>query len=236
MIAHGELNKAQFKTLRDELAKLDLPPKKRQRFLWRMAKYGVMAAAKRNVRNQQSPDGQKWAGRKTKRKGKMLRNMPKLLHIREMPQLQAVRLYLSGGGYRNGAKPVPAGVIGYSQQNGMSVTINRRQVAKNQAQGNQPAPVKQAKRLRKLGYKVRHGKRWKKLGYKEIAALLTKAKAGAIIRSMEGKPAKTSWTVDVPARQFIGMSDDDFYKALARQLQAIGFGADVNAQNIRGSA
>lgn len=72
--------------------------------------------------------------------------------------------------------------------------------------------MKQAKRLRKLGYKVRHGKRWKKLGYKEIAALLTKAKAGAIIRSMEGKPAKTSWTVDVPARQFIGMSDDDLIR------------------------
>ncbi|MEA7931618.1 hypothetical protein ONJ16_25315, partial [Salmonella enterica subsp. enterica serovar Montevideo] len=45
------------------------------------AKYGVIAAAKRHVRNQESPDGQKWPGRKTKRKGKMLRNLPKLIHL-----------------------------------------------------------------------------------------------------------------------------------------------------------
>ena len=30
------------------------------------------------------------------------------------------------------------------------------------------------------------------------------------------------------------MSDEEFNKALARQLQAIGFGWDVNAQDIKG--
>jgi hypothetical protein len=30
------------------------------------------------------------------------------------------------------------------------------------------------------------------------------------------------------------MGSDDFNKALARQLQAIGYGWDVNAQDIRG--
>jgi hypothetical protein len=55
----------------------------------------------------------------------MLRNMPKLLHIREMPEIQAVRIYLQGGGYRNGETPVPAGTVGYSQQNGMRVRVSR---------------------------------------------------------------------------------------------------------------
>lgn len=108
MIAGGELNKRQLAELKKALASMELPPKKRQRLLWRMAKYGVIAAAKRNVRNQETPDGEGWEGRKTKRKGKMLRNMPKLLHIREMPEIQAVRIYLQGGGYRNGETPVPA--------------------------------------------------------------------------------------------------------------------------------
>jgi hypothetical protein len=45
---------------------------------------------------------------------------------------------------------------------------------------------------------------------------------------------KTSWTIDLPSRAFLGMGDEDFNKALARQLQAIGFGWDVNAQDIRG--
>lgn len=107
MIAGGELNKKQLAELRKALASMELPPRKRQRLIWRLAKYGVIAAAKRHVRNQESPDGQKWPGRKTKRKGKMLRNLPKLLHIREMPEIQAVRIYLQGGGYRNGEAPVP---------------------------------------------------------------------------------------------------------------------------------
>ena len=100
----GQLDPAQLKALRKQLNALELPPQKRQRLLWRLAKYGLMPAAKRNVRNQKGPDGQKWQGRQTKRKGKMLRNMPKLLHIRDMPQIDGVRVYLSGGGYRNGKK------------------------------------------------------------------------------------------------------------------------------------
>ncbi|HBU9965224.1 TPA: phage virion morphogenesis protein, partial [Citrobacter freundii] len=66
----GELNPAQLKALRDALKSLELPPAKRRRLLWRLAKYGLVAAAKRNVRNQQSPEGEAWAPRKTKRRGK----------------------------------------------------------------------------------------------------------------------------------------------------------------------
>lgn len=40
--------------------------------------------------------------------------------------------------------------------------------------------------------------------------------------------------MDLPAREFLGMSDEDFSQALARQLQGIGFGWDVRAQDIRG--
>ena len=48
---------------------------------------------------------------------------------------------------------------------------------------------------------------------------------------MSGRAVKTSWAINVPARAFLGMNDDEFNKALARQLQAIGFGWDVNAQD-----
>jgi hypothetical protein len=58
VIAGGELNKRQLAELKKALASMELPPKKRQRLLWRMAKYGVIAAAKRNVRNQETPDGE----------------------------------------------------------------------------------------------------------------------------------------------------------------------------------
>nr|WP_255764367.1 phage virion morphogenesis protein [Pectobacterium sp. IFB5596] len=212
--------------MRQRLRQLDLTPPKRRRLLWRVAKYGVVAAAKRHVRQQQSPDGRPWTPRQSRRRGKMLRNMPKLLHIREMPEIDAVRIYLHGGGYRNGNRPVPAGVVGYGQQNGMRVTVNRRQAMQQQDDPGQDAAatLRQTKRLRKLGYKTRNGTRWRKPGYAEIQATLTKQKAGVIIRSMEGRPPKTSWSVDVPNREFLGISQDDLNTAMEKQIQAIGYG------------
>lgn len=233
MFAGGELNKKQLQELRRALASLALPPKKRQRLLWRMAKYGLIAAAKRNVRNQQTPEGTPWPGRKTKRRGKMLRNMPKLLHIREMPEIDAVRVYLQGGGYRNGETPVPAGVVGYAQQHGMSVRVSRSGKARGSHAGKM-ATIAQAKKLRALGYQVQRGKRLIRPGYRQITESMAYDQAGLLIRKLSGKAVKNSWQIDLPARVFLGMSDDEFNKALARQLQAIGFGWDVNAQDIKG--
>ncbi|SPY97786.1 Uncharacterised protein [Proteus mirabilis] len=64
------------------------------------------------VKNQQTPDGEAWQGRHGNYKKKMLRKMPKLLKIREIPEKGVVRIYLGGGNYRNGSKPVGAGVVG----------------------------------------------------------------------------------------------------------------------------
>jgi len=225
----AEINAAQLKEMRREIAALDLPQKKRQRFIWRMAKYGVIPAAKRNVRNQQAPDGTAWQGRKTRRRGKMLRNLPGLLHIREMPEIDAVRLYLRGGNYGG----VNAGVVGYAHQEGMKTTVRAGKTVSRNDPGRMASPA-QAKKLRKLGYKVKRGVRWRKPPLKEITETMKYAQAGLLIRKLSGKASKSAWTIDLPARQFVGMSSDDFNKALARQLQAIGYGADVRAQDIRG--
>ncbi|CCW29807.1 putative phage gene [Xenorhabdus nematophila F1] len=221
---NGQLNRNQLKVLQDELSRLELPPKKRQRLLWRIAKYGVIQAAKRNVRNQQSPDGSSWPVRKSPWRKKMLRNMPKLLHIREMPENNAVRIYLQGGHYRNGSQPVPAGVVGYAQQHGMRFQVSRRQVQKN-VDRERMATIKQAKKLRELGYQVKKGKRWRKPPIKEITANMKFIQAGTLIRELSGGTAKSSWTIDVPAREFLGINEEEFSQALARQLQGIGYGA-----------
>lgn len=234
MIVDGQLNKGQLKELRQALQQLDFPPKKRQRLLWRLAKYGVINAAARHVRQQQTPDGTAWAKRKGRRRGKMLRNLPKLLHIREMPEIEAVRLYLQGGGYRNGNQAVPAGWVGHSQQNGMSAAIKRPRNGKKNSDPKRMATRRQARKLRALGYTVKRGTRRRKPSYKEIEETLRFDQAGLLIKKLSGKAAKAAWTIDVPARPFLGMSDDEFNKALARQLQAIGFGWEVKAQDIKG--
>lgn len=228
----GELNQQQLKQMRKALAAADLPPKKRQRLLWRIAKLGIIVAAKRNQRNQSAPDGTPWAPRK-RGKGKMLRGLPKLLAVREMPEIQGFRIYLKGGNYRNGTRPISAGVVGATQQDGTSVQMNASS-APRKPQADRPALPRQAKKLRALGYKVRQGKRWVKPSAKSITSTMSMAQAGLLIKKLRGTPVKRTWTIDLPGRVFLGVSNDEFNKILARQLQAIGFGWDVNAQDIRG--
>lgn len=227
MSIQGQLNAEQLKALRAKLKDLELPQKKRQRLLWRIAKYGVIVASKRNIRKQSNPDGEAWQSRPGNYKKKMLRNMPKMMHIREMPEKEMVRIYLSGGNYRNGSKPIDAGVVGYSQQNGMTAKISRKSAEdSNISQGAQDkkATPKQAKKLRALGYKVKKGKRWKKPALKEITENMLFFQAGTLIRKLSGKSPQSSWEVDIPSRVFLGISDEDFIKSLERQLQSIGYG------------
>lgn len=231
-IIQGDLSRQQLRKLHEALASVGLPDKKRQRLLWRIAKLGIIVAAKRNQRNQAAPDGTPWTPRK-RGKGKMLRGLPKLLAVRELPQIKAVRIYLRGGSYRNGPTPVAAGLIGAVHQRGSSMTV-KAENAPRLDQSNRPALPRQAKKLRALGYKVRKGKRLVKPSSRQIIETMSMAQAGLLIRKLSDRPAKTTWTIDLPARVFLGVSDTEFNKILARQLQAVGFGLDVNAQDIRG--
>ncbi|MDR3432562.1 MAG: hypothetical protein P4L95_11780 [Rouxiella aceris] len=218
--------------MRAALAAADLPAKKRQRLLWRIAKLGIIVAAKRNQRNQTAPDGTPWTPRK-RGKGKMLKGMPKLLAVRDMPEIQGVRIYLKGGNYRNGTKPIAAGLVGAVQQDGASINMTASG-APRKAQANRPALPRQAKKLRALGYKMRQVNKWVKPSSKKIIETLSMAQAGLLIKKLRGTPAKRTWTIDLPGRVFLGVSNEEFNKILARQMQAIGFGWDVNAQDIRG--
>ncbi len=47
------------------------------------------------------------------------------------------------------------------------------------------------------------------------------AKAGLLIRTLSDETPQNSWVIDVPAREFLGINQDEFEKALARQLQGL---------------
>ncbi|MCW6014540.1 phage virion morphogenesis protein [Serratia marcescens] len=228
----GGLDKRQLKQLRQTLAAADLKPRQRQRLLWRIAKLGIIVAAKRHQREQATPDGKPWPKRK-RGKGKMLRQLPKLLHVREMPEREAVRIYLKGGNYRNNSGPVSAGLIGAVHQDGASIPMSADKMPRPDQRGR-PALLSQAKRLRALGYKVWKGKRYVKATSRQIMETMSMAQAGLLIKKLRGKPTKSTWKIDIPARVFLGVSDTEFNNILARQLQAIGFGWNVNAQDIKG--
>ncbi len=222
----GQLNQTQFHKLQEALKQNDLTAQKRQKLLFRLAKYGVIDAAKRNVKKQQSPDGEPWDARQSKRRKKMLNNMPKLLKIKELPESESVRIYLNGGNYRNGNKSVSAGVVGYSQQNGQRATVKRTKVSNIHSSRNKAlkASKKQAKKLRDLGYKVKKGKTWKKPSIKSIEGEMSFWQAGLLIRTLSGEEPQNTWVIELPSREFLGISQADFETALARQLQGIGFG------------
>ncbi|MGR7374791.1 hypothetical protein ACU6Y6_08655 [Klebsiella aerogenes] len=228
----GGLDKRQLKELRQALAAAELKPKQRQRLLWRIAKLGIINAARRHQRNQVTPDGQPWPKRK-RGKGEMLRQLPRLLHVREMPEREAVRIYLKGGNYRNNSGPVSAGLIGAVHQEGAAIPMSAEKMPRPDQRGK-PALMSQAKRLRALGYRVWKKGRYVKASSRQIMESMSMAQAGLLIKKLRGKPTKSTWTIDIPARVFLGVSDTEFNKILARQLQAIGFGWNVNAQDIKG--
>ncbi|WP_019213329.1 hypothetical protein [Yersinia massiliensis] len=232
MIVRGELDKRQLQQLRESLKAADLPPKKRQRLLWRIAKLGIITAAKRHQRNQTDADGKPWPARK-RGKGKMLRQLPKLLHVREMPEQEAVRIYFKGGNYKNGNKPVSAGLIAGVHQDGASFSMSADR-APRPDQRNKPALPRQAKKLRALGFKMLKNGKYVKATSAHILNTMSMAQAGLMIKKLRGKPAKKSWPIEIPSRVFLDVSDTEFNNIMTRQLQAIGFGWNVKAQDIRG--
>ncbi|WP_234419495.1 hypothetical protein [Lelliottia sp. WB101] len=100
--------------------------------------------------------------------------------------------------------------------------------------GTKMATLRQAKKLHELGYMSHPVSAPGVTSMDEIMRTLTQDKAGTIIRSMEGRGALRSWTVTLPAREWLAVSDEEFDKILVRQMRGIQFGAGVKAQDIKG--
>ncbi|MGM0511123.1 MAG: hypothetical protein ACQER3_00315 [Pseudomonadota bacterium] len=222
------LNTQQWAALRRELRAAELPPAKRKRLLWRILKLGVMVAARRHQKRQENAEGVKWPARKSGFKGKMISQLPKMMAISELPAKESARIYLKG------QKKVPPGVVGRIQQTGFSTQMTAAKAAQASRKNGESATLRQAKRLLELGYTEFPTSAPRKPSLSEIMNSLSKQKAGAIIRGMEGKSAATNWTITLPGREWLAVSDDEFNKILVRQLQAINFGWRTRTQDVRG--
>lgn len=215
---------------KDQLNLLALPPKKRQRLVWRAANEMKKLAA-RNVRQQQDPNGNAWAPRK-RGKRKMLRGLPKLLVIHE-PSQDVAEL-----GFKKGSMNVHAGVVANTHQKGHTYKVtaaSRRRIAASDGGKNKQASKAQARKLRELGFK-RPGKRKKSyrsasLGW--ITGNLNYAQAGLLIKKLKDEPVKESWEIELPARPFLGANAKQREQVFARALQSINYGWDVNKQEMK---
>jgi hypothetical protein len=190
--------------VQEQLALLRLPPQKRRRLLNNVSKR-VRTISRKRIREQKNLDGSSFAPRKSteKAKKKMEAGLGKLLQVTSLTSDQAVL------GWKNAL----TGWIATQQHNGVS---ERRTAAQMRRWSRVPAGTaatpKQAKRLRRLGFRTRQAGK-KTLSRPSVAWIqehVNYAQAGLLIRILDDQLAAStgaqSWEITLPKRQFLGVS------------------------------
>lgn len=156
----------------------------------------VVEQSKQRINDQIDLDGVAFAARKSKTNTKKM-----LLGLRD--RLQVLSLSENGAviGFSGGA-----GGIASTHQYGKTLTFK---VSKPSIEAKQrPATLKQAKQLLDLGFRVKKQK--PTIAY--ITAHYTIASAGFVLRLLreqQGITTKKSWSIVIPARSFLGITDND---------------------------
>ncbi|EOC0697091.1 TPA: hypothetical protein H2A59_003262 [Salmonella enterica] len=236
----GALSRAQLSQLKSAINRYDLTPAKRKSLLWRIAKNGVIRATKANAKKQHAPDNRTWPARaKGHGHKKMIRNLPGMLGVRQVDS-DTIKVVFNGGARTKAA------VIAYAQQNGATIRMSRSQLKRNgENQKGHAATKHQAKKLVSLGFtapvmvqkgrkgKYTHERQYRTVSQKWICEHLNMAQAGLIIRKLEGKSPAESWTIHLPARPFLGITDDQLAASIVRELRGIDYGTNVKKQDIK---
>lgn len=190
-----------------DLCTLNLTGKQKKKILtWTLG--AIKRKSQKNIREQHSPDGTAWEKRK-----------PVDGEIKNKRLLKKVLRYASilaeerGKGRIYYKNPL-TGEIAQKQQDGFTEHFRVFATDKNKnGSGNDRATIRQAQKLRSLGYRKRNGKnrqgktKYRLYTIKEIRERLTRTWASMEIRRLENKVnagnGKTNWEIHVPARPFL---------------------------------
>ncbi|MGO4366652.1 phage virion morphogenesis protein [Pseudomonas sp. PAB10] len=202
--------------VREQLALLSLPPQLRRRLLNNVTKR-VRTMSRKRVRDQQNLDGSPFEARKgsTKGKKKMEAGLAKLMQVTRVSADEAEL------GWRNALTRWVAA----QQHNGVSERRTAAQMRRwNKTPPGLAATEKQAKRLRRLGFRVRQAGK-KPLTRPSVAWIqehVNYAKAGLLIRILNDEKTEAtgaqSWDITLPKRQFIGVSTERETSLLVNQV------------------
>ncbi|MET3458924.1 phage virion morphogenesis protein [Pseudomonas kilonensis] len=200
--------------VREQLALLSLPPKLRRRLLNQVTKR-VRTMSRKRVRDQQNLDGSPFAPRKGDGKKKMEAGLAKLMVVTRLSADEA----------ELGWKNALTRWVATQQHNGVS----ERRTAAQMRRWNKTAPglaatEKQAKRLRRLGFRVRQAGK-KTLSRPSVAWIqehVNYAQAGLLIRILDDERNESSgaqsWEITLPKRQFIGANTQRDTSLLINQV------------------
>ncbi|EEH6200291.1 hypothetical protein G8935_001551 [Salmonella enterica] len=236
----AEFSRAQMRQIKRAIDRYDLTPAKRKRLLWRIAKNGVIGATKANAKKQHTPDDKAWPARaKGHGHKKMMRKLPGMLGVRQVDS-DTIKVVFNGG------KRTKAAVIAWAQQHGATIQMSRSQLKRNgENQKGHSATKYQAKKLVSLGFKApvmvqkgrkgkyTHERQYRAVSQKWITEHLNMAQAGLIIRKLEGKAPVDSWTIKLPSRSFLGITDDQLAASIAREMRSIQYGSGIKKQDIK---
>ncbi|NBK40051.1 virion morphogenesis protein [Pseudomonas soli] len=205
--------------LLDAQAQLDLlvlPPKLRRRLLNRLGTRARSLSRKR-IRNQQNLDGSPFAPRRDADAGrkKMEAGLGKLLQVTRVDADEAVL------GWKNNL----TSWVASQQHNGASERRTAQQMRRwNRVEEGAKSTDKQAKRLRRLGFRVRQAGK-KRLSRPPVSWILENVsymQAGVLIRVLDEERGEStgaqSWEIKLPKRQFLGAGNEQENRDLLNLL------------------
>lgn len=202
--------------VREQLALLQLEPRLRRRLLNNVSKR-VRTMSRQRIRSQQNLDGSPFAARKSPEPGqkKMESGLGKLIQVTSLTPDQAVL------GWKNNL----TSWVAAQQHNGTSERRTAQQMRRwNKVSEGSMATDRQAKRLRRLGFKVRQeGK--KRLSRPSVSWILEHVsymQAGVLIRVLDETRGEStgadSWEIKLPKRQFLGANTTRDTSLLVNQV------------------
>lgn len=192
--------------VREQLALLRLEPRLRRRLLNNVTKR-LRTMSRKRIRSQQNLDGSPFATRKNPEPGqkKMEAGLGKLLQVTSLTPEQAVL------GWKNNL----TSWVAAQQHNGATERRTAQQMRRwNKVDEGSMSTPKQAKRLRRLGFKVRQAGK-KRLSRPAVAWILEHVsymQAGLLIRILDEEQGEStgadSWEIKLPKRQFLGANSN----------------------------
>lgn len=203
-----QINQKDALNLKDRLAMLALPPRKR---IWMLKTLGrwEKAQTRKRIRQQQDVNGRALEPKKGGKKGKMFRRMAKGLqpYVRN----QGKELDLTW------ANKLTARMAA-RHHTGQTQRMTARQMEKRWGKPDYDGLPSRgmARKLRELGYTVptKRGKGRKKPSLRWIQDNLTHGQAGMIIRELSGKPQQSEWDIPLAERQILGSPKHDVNRQL----------------------
>ena len=175
----------------------------------------VRKRSRQNLRMQKTVNGSSMQTRKTG-KGRMLKGLGKTMESSATTRQAKVSW-----------KNKMTAQIAYRHQHGIPENFNKSKMDRRYGTPDYDAPAtrKQAKALIDAGYRIYTGKKkgktqTKKPSQRWIIENMTLGHAGYMVRTLRNEKAKSTWTVQTPARPFLGVTDAEGTQILSKNITA----------------